>query len=315
VIGRTPGSLRLGADEEKGRALGLLSCVPSVVAMKAVAMAGGRPQVAVVADRRRAEQAALLERAGFEVVAFPLLRTEGEGSGSLRSATEHLIEAPPDYLVANTGYGMRTWFELASRWGLLAPLTAALATKTLIAARGAKALGELRKAGLNAWYKARSETLQEVGERLLREELAAKTVALQLHGDDEGGKGISLRLSEQGALVMPVPIYRMSTAGTEVATALAQAVVNREVAAVTFTAAPQVEALFQAADSLGQRGELLAAFNSGAVVAACIGEVCAAAARAEGISRTFVPEHPRLGSLASGLASYLLGPEPTCRGW
>ena len=59
--------------------------------------------VAVTADRRRDEQTVLLERLGAEVLMFPLLRTEPADLGTLRALTETIADAPPDYLVANTG--------------------------------------------------------------------------------------------------------------------------------------------------------------------------------------------------------------------
>ena len=64
--------------------------------------------VAVTADRRRDEQAVLLERLGLEVLMFPLLRTEAEDTGWLRALSEQICRQPPDYFLANTGYGMRT---------------------------------------------------------------------------------------------------------------------------------------------------------------------------------------------------------------
>ena len=60
-----------------------------------------------------------------------------------------------------------------------------------------------------------------------------------------------------------------------------------------------------AAAAHGLTAPLLDAFNSGSVVAACIGPVCAEGARAAGIEKPLVPEHPRLGSLTNALAGYL----------
>jgi len=184
----------------------------------------------------------------------------------------------------------------------LGRLTAALQTRTEIFARGAKALGELRKVGLDASYKAPDETLEQVVDHLLEKGLAGKAVAIQLHGDEPGDE--VARVSAAGALVRCLGVYRMASqlAGEEgtPAVALAHALADGEVDAVTFTAAPQLHALF------GQAGEepLLAAFNSGGVVAACIGPVCAAAARAHGIAVPLVPQHSRLGSLASALTAH-----------
>ena len=96
----------------------------------------------------------------------------------------------------------------------------------------------------------------------------------------------------------------MQGGGDSVANGLLDAIFGGGVDAVTFTAAPQVHALAHAARERGQLGRLLDAFNSGNVVAACIGQVCATAARLEGVREPLVPEHPRLGSLANALGTH-----------
>jgi len=258
--------------------------------------------VAVAADRRREEQAALLERSGVQVRMFPLLATHTEATGALRGLTERLISSPPDHLVANTGYGVRTWFALAAEWDIKDELVAALKGRTSIAARGAKALGELRKAGLDASYKAPGETLAEVVDHLVSEGIGGKSLVLQLHG--EPSEGAVARLREAGAEVTCVPIYRMGAGGETIAQALAREVVEGSVDAVTFTAAPQVEAIARSAQANGLAGRLLNAINYEGVTAACIGEVCAGAARSFGVEAPLVPEHARLGSLATSVASH-----------
>lgn len=259
--------------------------------------------VAITADRRRDEQAVLLERLGLEVLMFPLLQTEPEDLGALQDLTGQVARHPPDYLLANTGYGMRTWLGLALQWGQQAALVDALQARTTIAARGAKALGELRKVGLDAWYKAPGETLEEVVERLTQEDLAGKSVVFQLHG--EQSQGAVAQLEGAGAVVTCVPVYRMGEGGVVAAQALTGSIVDGGSDAVTFTAAPQVQALVRQARAIGADGELLDAINNGGVTAVCIGDVCAGAAISEGISAPLVPEHPRLGSLATALAANL----------
>ncbi len=193
--------------------------------------------VAVTADRRRDEQAVLLERLGLEVLMFPLLRTEAEDTGPLRALSEQLCRQPPDYFVANTGYGMRTWLQLSAQWGLQEALVQALSTGTTIAARGAKALGEMRKVGLDAWYKAPGETLDEVVARLCQEDLHDASVMVQLHGEPPGAwLG---RLEGSGARVTYLPVYRMADGGAQAADDLISALLGHAVDAVTFTAAPQ----------------------------------------------------------------------------
>ena len=239
---------------------------------------------------------------------FPLLRTEAEDTGPLRALSEQLCRQPPDYFVANTGYGMRTWLQLGTQWGLQEALVEALSAGSTIAARGAKALGEMRKVGLDAWYKAPGETLDEVLAWLCQQDLEGASVVVQLHGEPPGA--LLTRLEQSGARVTYLPVYRMTGSGAQAAADLISTVLGHGVDAVTFTAAPQIQALAEAAGAKDLTAALLDAFNKAGVVAACIGPVCAAAALAAGIEQPLVPEHPRLGSLSSALAACLAQPRP-----
>lgn len=258
--------------------------------------------VAVTADRRRDEQAVMFERAGLEVFMHPLLRTAPEDEAALLALTRQLIEQPPDLFLANTGYGMRAWSALAAREGLLPQLVAALQERTVIGARGAKALGELRKVGLDAKFKASTETLGELVDWAVAQGVRAKTVVLQLHGD--GPSAAAGALEAAGARVTGASVYRMADADGG-GRGLVDRVLSGQVDVVTFTAAPQLEALAEAASEAGQEAALAECFDLGAVIAACIGPVCAAAATALGITRPLVPEHPRLGSLAGAVVRAL----------
>jgi uroporphyrinogen-III synthase len=258
--------------------------------------------VAVTADRRRDEQTVLLERLGVQVLMFPLLHTEAADLGALRALTETIADTPPDYFVANTGYGMRTWLQLSAEWGLQEALVAALSSSAIVV-RGAKALGEIRKVGLDAVYKAPGETLEEVVDRLGDENLSEASVVVQLHGEPAGP--VLAKLEQAAGRVDYVPVYRMGGGGTDAAATLIDTLVEGRLDVVTFTAAPQVQVLAGVAEAQGRLGTMLDAFNVGGVVAACIGPVCAQGARLAGITQQLVPEHARLGSLASAVASHL----------
>jgi uroporphyrinogen-III synthase len=65
-----------------------------------------------------------------------------------------------------------------------------------------------------------------------------------------------------------------------------------------------VRNLVNLAAGVGLAEDLLAALN-GPVLVACVGPVCAAAARAEGITDVAVPEHWRLGALVRLVADEL----------
>ncbi len=263
--------------------------------------------MAITAGRRRDEQAVLLERHGLEVELYPLLETGAADAAELREQTRRMTGCPPDFLVANTGYGVHSWLAMAEAEGLLEPLVASLGRSTTVVARGAKALGELRKRGLQATFRAPGETLAEVVDHLVGAGVAGRCVVVQLHGEDAPAE--LSRLAEAGAQVVPMPVYHVVASAGGSAQALATALAAGAFDAVTFTAAPQVDALMAAAGRAGCTAEVLDRFNRAGVVAACIGEVCAATARRLGIAQPVVPEHPRLGSLATAVASRLADPQ------
>ena len=90
--------------------------------------------VAVTADRRRDELAALLERRGARVVLAPALRIVPLADDSdLRAATLACVADPPDVVVATTGIGLRGWLEAAEGWGLGDSLRARLRQSHVIA--------------------------------------------------------------------------------------------------------------------------------------------------------------------------------------
>lgn len=260
--------------------------------------------VGVTADRRSDDQAVMFGRLGARVIQAPVLRTvKVPDPDGLRRRTAELIAAPPDYLIANTGIGMRTWMACAEEWGLDSDLRRALG-RVRIATRGPKAAGALSSAGLDSWWRSSTEQLGEVVDRLVAEDLTGRRVAFQLHGDD--GADVTRRLAGAGAAVATIPVYAW---GPPADPARVEDLVRHCVAggvdAVTFTAGPQVEALLAAADRSGRREAVVDAFNRADVVAGCIGPVCAASATAAGISDPLVPANWRLGSLVRAVAEAL----------
>ncbi len=251
--------------------------------------------VGVTAGRRTEEQATLLERAGLRVLIGPSMGTAlVTEAGPLRDITEVLIAHPPDYLVADTGIGIRSWLAAAAGWGTEEQLNAAL-QQARIACRGPKAQGALRSANLTIWWRAPGEQLAEVRDRLLGEDLAQKRVAVQLHGEDE--PAFIGALQAAGAEVIEVPVYRWTAPDDRrPALDLVRRTCEGELDAVTFTSAPAVHGLFALARAAELGGALLDACNGGVLVA-CVGPVCSAAATEEGVVDPRWPEHWRLGSM------------------
>jgi uroporphyrinogen-III synthase len=262
------------------------------------------PTVGVTADRRGEDQVLLLRRLGLNVLHAPMLRTERDPvDEELLAATRRLIAAPPDYLIANTGFGIKAWWERATAWELDGELAAALAG-TRIAARGPKAAGAIRMLGLRLWWRSPSENLDSVAEHLVATGVSGQRVTLQQHGDDR--QTVTRRLQEVGAIVDEVPVYRWAgPVDDQPALQLVRACIDGRVDAVTFTAGPAVRHLVGLAEAAGLAGPLLDAVN-GSVAVVCVGPVCAGVAREEGIINPHVPDHWRLGSMVN-LVGEVLG--------
>lgn len=260
--------------------------------------------VGVTADRRADEQAKMLSGLGARVVHGPVIRTVAAGDDpALRALTEELIAAPPQYLVASTGPGIREWMGRAATWGVASDLRRALA-RTRIAARGPKAAAAVTTAGMQVWWQAESGQLSAVAERLLAEDRTGSRVAVQLHGD--GRQALSRLLADAGFHVVDIPTYRWALPeDPNPALRLVELLCNGSVDAVTFTAGPAVRNFMALADRARRGRNVLEALNS-SVSAVCIGPVCAAAAREEGIERPVFPDVWRLGPMVGLVAEELV---------
>lgn len=259
--------------------------------------------VGVTADRRADEQADLLTRRGARVVHAPVIHTLPLGPDeSLRQATESVIRDPPDYVIANTGIGVRGWVTAAAAWGWDEALTSVIGSARVLA-RGPKAAGALHALGIDVWWRAPQESLAEVVDRLRAEPLEGRTVVFQLHGRDTPAVTSTLRAA--GAAVIEVPVYRWELpeerAGPH---ALIERVCNGDVDAVTFTTAPAVENLLELARERGRESAVHDALNM-RVATVVIGPFCAGAARAAGLDSVVEPAASRLGSMVLALTQRL----------
>ncbi len=260
-------------------------------------------RIGVTADRRWKEQADLLRRRGAEVLHGPTLVTVDVSlEEPLRHATAALADQPPDLVVVTTGIGLRLWLEAAAAWGLDGQLKAALRAGAIVA-RGAKAASAVRGAGLEVSWRAPRETMDEVVDHVAAAHPRCPRMAVQLFGPEEHPSTAALRaLADE---LVEVPVYRWRLPDDPVpAQRLVEAVVAGELDAVTFTSQPAVHHLVRIAETTGQADALRASFNSG-VLAACVGPVCAQAAREEGIERPVWPEPPRLVAMVRQLSALL----------
>ncbi|MBG6069566.1 uroporphyrinogen-III synthase [Micromonospora ureilytica] len=256
--------------------------------------------IGVTADRRRDELAALLERRGARVVLAPALRIVPLSDDTeLREATRACLDQPPDILMANTGIGMRGWLEAAEGWGLAEPLRSVLASSYVVA-RGPKARGAIRAAGLHDQWSPASESCDEVVDHLRRRGVAGQVIAMQLHGERQ--PECTLALEAAGATVIEVPVYRWAPP-TDPAPLhrLIDLIAGRLVDAVTFTSAPAAEALLRAA---GDRADAVLSALRGDVLASCVGAVTAEPLLRHGVPVS-APGRARLGALVRTIVDEL----------
>lgn len=270
----------------------------------ATPLAGYR--VAVTAERRREELGAALERRGAQVTYAPAIRIVPLADDALlREATARCVDAPPDVVIVTTGVGLRGWLDAAAAWGSADALIAAMG-RARILARGPKARGAVRAAGLREDWSPASESSAELLEHLLGGDgatgsggLAGTRIALQLHGDPHPGLADALRAA--GADVVEAPVYRWEPpADPAPLHQLIAATAARDVDVVTFTSAPAATSFLQAADSAGQAAAVRGALQAD-VLAACVGPVTAGPLLSAGIP-VLQPERGRLGALVREIA-------------
>jgi uroporphyrinogen-III synthase len=251
-------------------------------------------RIGVTSDRRSADLIAALERRGAQVLHAPaLMIAPNDHDDSLIIETRRLIAARPEVVLVTTGYGMRRWFEVADAAGLGAELTAALEAARIFA-RGPKAHGAVRAAGLLDAQTSDLDTTASLVDAVIAAALSGRRVAVQLHGyTDEVALS---RLAEISDCVMTVTPYRWaSPSPPDRLTRLIKAACQRQLEALTFTSAPAATATLEAAEAMDVRNEFAQALSDYVAIAA-VGPVTAEPLREAGIDPV-VPDRYRLGAL------------------
>jgi len=264
------------------------------------ALAGYR--VGITSSRRVNELTTMLERHGAVVESAPALMTLScTEDVKLRDATRACIEQPPDVLIANTGVGMRGWFDAATEWCLGAKLIESLRGCEILA-RGPKAVGAVRAAGLRESWVSGGESLDDILAHLRERDLTGTRIVLQEHGTSTSA--VAASLERQGSEVTVVTVYRCLPAADQVPMfRLVDLVADRAVDAVVFTAPAAVRVFMDAAAASGRKHELLDAL-CGHVITACVGPVTAEAFGQWGIP-VIQPARSRLGALVREIADQL----------
>lgn len=259
-------------------------------------------RIGVTSDRRSDDLIAALQRRGAQVTHAPALRiVPNDQDLSVVLQTREVIAARPDFVLVTTGYGMRRWLEVADASGLGAALTDTLEDARVLA-RGPKALGAVRAAGLDDADSTEAETTSSLVDHVLATGAPRPRVAIQWHGYTDD---VQLeRLRNSGATVISVTPYRwVPPPSNDRLTALIKAVVRRELDAVTFTSAPAVAAVLDTARALGLAEAYCEALRHD-VAAAVVGPVTAGPLLDAGV-RPVQPGRHRLGALIRLVCEHL----------
>ncbi len=272
--------------------------VPEVTESQISPLAGYT--IGVTAARRADELGALMERRGATVLHGAAIRIIPLADDSdLLAATTSLLEGGPvDFAVATTGIGFRGWIEAADGWGLGQDLLDVL-RKADVLARGPKAKGAVRAAGLVEKWSPESEASAELLDYLLEVGVEGKHVAVQLHG--EPLREFVEALREAGAEVVEIPVYRWTgPVDPGPLERLIDAVLAGQVDAITFTSAPAAASVLETADRLGRLEALLDALRKRVLVVG-VGSITAGPLTSLGIP-VVCPERARIGALVRELA-------------
>lgn len=259
-------------------------------------------RIGVTSDRRSDELISAFERRGAEVMHAPALRiaplTE---SVTLQQDTNKVIAAQPDFAIITTAYGMRRWAEAAETYGVWNELYEAL-EQAAILVRGPKARGAVRACGMDDDGAAEDERTDTVLDMLLERDISGKTVAFQLHGllDHEQIR----RLEDAGARVVTVMPYTWAKPEEDnELLRMIDAVIERQLDIVTFTAAPAVDAFLGVAQQYGRREELLEALKTD-IISAAVGGVTAGPLTDAGVEAV-IPNRWRLGAMIKKVCDHL----------
>lgn len=258
-------------------------------------------RVGVTAARKGRELADTLRRQGAVVVEGPTLATAPPRSdAALRAATDAILAARPRWVVASTGTGVAAWLEAADASGRGAALRGLLGAVP-VAARGPKAAGGLRRAGVVPVFTSPQETDADVDAWLAERIAPGDVVAVQAHGDADAPVYPAVRAV--GRVLTAAPYRCVLPDDLGPARELVRRAAHGDLDVVVATSRPAVRNLFAIAELAGVRAALVAALR-GPVAAAAVGPVTAQAFLDQGVDVAVTPVRSRTGDLVRALAGW-----------
>jgi uroporphyrinogen-III synthase len=200
-----------------------------------------------------------------------------------------------DYIVFYTGVGVDFLFRAENKPDVIA--------RSKILARGPKAVAALKRAGVRIDFVADAPTTEGIIETLSREDLKGKSILVQLYGSPN--PELTEALEAEGATVTGISLYRYTEASDRDAIdRLVDKILDGGIDAITFTSAPQVRFLFDAAAARHKDEDLLKRLHTDVLIVS-IGEVTGRALQDVGLRPQVIPAEPKMGPMVEALVDYI----------
>ena len=249
------------------------------------ALAGRR---IVVPETREVEVlAGMLERHGAAVIRCPLVAIrDAVDPAPIVAWLERFTATPPDDLILFTGEGLQRLNKLTASVGLSEKFVATLARVRKIT-RGPKPARRLRELGLKADLPVDPPTTAGIIERLSRENLAGRRVAVQLYPDNQHTGLLDFLRGAAGSVDPVLPYVYASAAEEALVIGVIEAMAAGEIDLIAFTSAPQLRRLRAVARARNCEAALAEGFAKTKIAA--VGPVVAAAIEAAGGTVAIAP--------------------------
>jgi len=264
-------------------------------------------RIAVPESRELDLFARMLEEQGAQTLRCPLVAIRDlDDPAPAEAWLKRLIAGKFDDLILLTGEGLRRLIGIARRAGIEADAVAALG-KVRTVTRGPKPVRALRELGLKAGLSAAEPTSAGIIATLTRENLAGRTVGVQLYPGNPNAPLLDF-LAQAGATADPVlPYAYASDAETDRVAELIGAMADGKLDAIAFTGSMQLERLAEVARARGMEPQLRDGLARTRIAA--IGPVVSAAVEKIGGRVAIVPGggsfhlKPLVGAIAAAFES------------
>jgi uroporphyrinogen-III synthase len=269
--------------------------------------------IALPEHRELDRLAAMLEAEGARTVRCPLMAIlEAPDPAPIAQWLGALIAGRFDDVVFLTGEGVVRLMALAEKLNITDDVKVALSRVRKIA-RGPKPARALHAIGLSIDVPSIAPTSTGVVDALRGFSLAGRQIGVQLYGDDPNPELVGF-LEMKGAHVFPVAPYRYAPAIDDVRvvdliTRLTKREHEREIDAIAFTAAMQIDRLFEVARKHGSEASLTESLAR--VHVAAVGPIVSDALTRRGVRVDVVPARQFFMRRLTQTMAEVLGPRQT----